>query len=173
MTAIFHVRQKKGLIHLTSNVVVMEFPSLAVTGDWCRSCCCHWQKFLSRSYQWGGRKFLFYCLNSHTHSSVFVDSRHIWMRADRISKELTYRFVEGCGSSVVIFQRAPSSSLKEKMKNTFSIRTLLHLEFLPFLAATDISKGLVRTRQLYVCFKGLGLLLFFFSFHWSPIQTTN
>ena len=45
------------------------------------------------------------------------------------------------------------------MKNTLGEQQL-HLEFLPFLAATDISKGLTRTRQLYVCFKGLNMYFF-------------
>ena len=116
-------------------------------------------KSSSRSYQWGGRKFLFYCFNSSAPRLSFVCSLRIWMRIQteyRISKKgnLLIGFVEGlcCPSSHF-------SSLKEKMKNTLGEK-LLHLEFLPFLAATDISKGLTRTRQLYVCFKGLNMYFF-------------
>ena len=112
-------------------------------------------KSSSRSYQWGGRKFLFYCFNSSAPRLSFVCSLRIWMRIQteyRISKgNLLIGFVEGLCSHF--------SSLKEKMKNTLGEQQL-HLEFLPFLAATDISKGLTRTRQLYVCFKGLNMYFF-------------
>ena len=118
-------------------------------------------KSSSRSYQWGGRKFLFYCFNSSAPRLSFVCTlltTHLNANTDRIQNfkkgNLLIGFVEGlcCPSSHF-------SSLKEKMKNTLGEQQL-HLEFLPFLAATDISKGLTRTRQLYVCFKGLNMYFF-------------
>ena len=135
----------------------MEFPSLAVRSDWCHACCCHWQKFLSL-IPMRRKKVSVLLLQQLSSSSIFC-LLNIWMRIQteyRISKgNLLIGFVEEglcCPSSHF-------SSLKEKMKNTLGEQQL-HLEFLPFLAATDISKGLTRTRQLYVCFKGLNMYFF-------------
>ena len=142
----------------------MEFPSLAVSSDWCHAascCCCHWQKFLSL-IPMRRKKVSVLLLQLPRLSFVCstVLNRHLNANTDRIQnfkRNLLIGFVEGLCPRTSHF-----SDLKEKMKNTFARRRelLLHLEFLPFLAATDISKGLTRTRQLYVCFKGLDVYFF-------------
>ena len=141
----------------------MEFPSLAVSSDWCHAascCCCHWQKFLSL-IPMRRKKVSVLLLQQLSSSSIFcLLTTHLNANTDRIQnfkRNLLIGFVEGLCPRTSHF-----SSLKEKMKNTFTRRRelLLHLEFLPFLAATDISKGLTRTRQLYVCFKGLWICIF-------------
>ena len=118
-------------------------------------------KSSSRSYQWGGRKFLFYCFNSLIYLlSAQQCSTDIWMRIQteyRISKG-TYLSVS---LRVYILALVIFLAWKRKWKiHLLGRELLLHLEFLPFLAATDISKGLTRTRQLYVCFKGLDVYFF-------------
>lgn len=123
--------------------------------------CCHWQKFLSL-IPMRRKKVSVLLLQLPRLSFVCstVLNRHLNANTDRIQnfkRNLLIGFVEGLCPRTSHF-----SSLKEKMKNTFARRRelLLHLEFLPFLAATDISKGLTRTRQLYVCFKGLWICIF-------------
>ena len=106
-----------------------------------------------------------FCFIASTPSSIFclpnsAQQTFECANTDRIQnfkRNLLIGFVEGLCPRTSHF-----SDLKEKMKNTFARRRelLLHLEFLPFLAATDISKGLTRTRQLYVCFKGLDVYFF-------------
>ena len=80
---------------LTSNVVVMEFPSLAVRSDWCHACCCHWQKFLSL-IPMRRKKVSVLLLQQLSSSSIFcLLTTHLNANTDGIQnfkRELTYRF---------------------------------------------------------------------------------
>ena len=124
-------------------------------------CCCHWQKFLSL-IPMRRKKVSVLLLQLPRLSFVCstVLNRHLNARIQteyRISKG-TYLSVS---LRVYVLALVIFLAWKRKWKiHLLGRELLLHLEFLPFLAATDISKGLTRTRQLYVCFKGLDVYFF-------------
>lgn len=100
----------------------MEFPSLAVSSDWCHAascCCCHWQKFLSL-IPMRRKKVSVLLLQLPRLSFVCstVLNRHLNANTDRIQnfkRNLLIGFVEGLCPRTSHF-----SDLKEKMKNTFA-----------------------------------------------------